>query len=349
MNTKITTKRDVAIIGGGPAGLTTAIMLARRGYDKIRVYERFSEPPPPDSPVWSSIESDRTYNIGISGRGQNVLKYVDAMNTIDQYSTSVMGRCYWEPDTPIDKPMELVWTNRSYTTKCIPRDCLTSCLIHEINTKYNSSIQIYFDSLCSSVTVQKFGDSETCNLDFYDIKNAETKKWSTQASWVIGTDGSQSAVRESMIKSMKNKFFYKKFDDKNIRVYRTIPLYFDQDSEILLKPSTTSMPPMVGLGLSSTTSPALSTSPITNENDNNNNIIDLHTTSTSTSTSTTTPFGITTNTNTNTKDTMKPTKWKGNLNYSVRTKVDINIDALPLKNGPYLGVILYRPWGEFLT
>ena len=43
---------------------------------------------------------------------------------------------------------------------------------------------------------------------------------------MIGTDGSQSSVRESMLKSMnKNQFFFKRYEDKNIRVYRTIPLY----------------------------------------------------------------------------------------------------------------------------
>ena len=39
-------------------------------------------------------------------------------------------------------------------------------------------------------------------------------------------------------------------------------------------------------------------------------------------------------------------KWRGDLNYSVRTKSDINIDALPTKEGPYYGVVLYRPWDD---
>ena len=74
-------------------------------------------------------------------------------------------------------------------------------------------------------------------------------------------------------------FFAKKYKDKNVRVYRTIPLYFDK-------------PP----------------SPTANNNNNSDR------------------------------------KWPINVNYSARSKYDINIDALPLKNGPYLGVVLYRPW-----
>ena len=37
------------------------------------------------------------------------------------------------------------------------------------------------------------------------------------------------------------------------------------------------------------------------------------------------------------------------INYSIRTKTDINLDALPTKEGIYLGVILYRPWDMRIT
>ena len=46
------------------------------------------------------------------------------------------------------------------------------------------------------------------------------------------------------------------------------------------------------------------------------------------------------------RDEKNGKKWRGDLNYSVRTKSDINIDALPTKEGPYYGVVLYRPWDE---
>lgn len=42
----------------------------------------------------------------------------------------------------------------------------------------------------------------------------------------------------------------------------------------------------------------------------------------------------------------KQIKWRRDLNYSCRTKSDINIDALPLADGVHLGIVLYRPWDE---
>jgi len=46
------------------------------------------------------------------------------------------------------------------------------------------------------------------------------------------------------------------------------------------------------------------------------------------------------------KSTKDAKNWRKDLNYSARTKSDINLDALPTKEGIYLGVLLYRPWDE---
>lgn len=71
---------STAIVGGGPTGLAVALMLARRGYRNVRVYERLAEPPPPASAEWGNPE--RSYNLGIGGRGQMALAKLGAAEKV---------------------------------------------------------------------------------------------------------------------------------------------------------------------------------------------------------------------------------------------------------------------------
>lgn len=71
---------STAIVGGGPAGLAVALMLARRGYRDITVLERLKEPPPPASEEWGNPE--RSYNLGIGARGQTSLAKIEAADRV---------------------------------------------------------------------------------------------------------------------------------------------------------------------------------------------------------------------------------------------------------------------------
>jgi hypothetical protein len=44
--------KKTIIVGSGPTGLFTSIMLARRGYGNIQVFDRLERPAAPDSPLW---------------------------------------------------------------------------------------------------------------------------------------------------------------------------------------------------------------------------------------------------------------------------------------------------------
>ena len=266
-------KRDLPspiIIGGGPTGLSCAITLARRGYTDIKVFDRLEEPPAPESDIWAS--GDRSYNIGISGRGQKFLKHIEVMDRLNKYSCDVVGRLDWNPGTAVDDPREIIYTTKNYKTKCLQRDRLAGLLLQECREKYNSQITIYHDVECTDVSWTEEKKTELCHLSLHNMGNGNVEKISS--SFVIGCDGATSALRTAMQQtSPKSKFDVKLYEDTNIRYYKTIPLHFP-------------------------------------------------------------------------KDKASKKKWRTDLNYSARTASDINIDALPTKDGPYVGVVLYRPWDE---
>src|SRR5262245_33067886 len=68
----------IALVGGGPAALVTAIALARRGVPTT-VFERDVHPA-----VAPRFNPDRSYTIDISGHGLNALRHVDACAYFDE-------------------------------------------------------------------------------------------------------------------------------------------------------------------------------------------------------------------------------------------------------------------------
>lgn len=262
---------NAIVIGGGPAGLASAIMLAQRGY-QVKVFDKAKQPLPADSPEWSNFVNERNYNIGLSGRGQKALKVLNVMDRIEKYTSSVNGRIDWTPERP-DVANEVNYEGKSYTTKCIQRDRLVAALLEEIHENYPEKISYSYDTDCRNVEwLRDENQREICLLTL--TKSSDpiipyNVTWIEKSAFVIGADGAQSLIRSIIHEDNKLKVF--KFEDKNVRVYRTIPMYLPD----------------------------------------------------------------------------KPTDKKvgrKDVNYSVRTKSDINFDALPTKEGIYLGVVLFRPW-----
>ena len=68
---------SIAIVGGGPAGLVTAIALARRGI-RTTVFDRDAHPE-----VAPRFNPDRSYTIDITGHGLRALRYIDATSYFD--------------------------------------------------------------------------------------------------------------------------------------------------------------------------------------------------------------------------------------------------------------------------
>ena len=200
--------------------------------------------------------------IGVNGRGQNVLKWLGVMNRLDEQAITVLGRKDWSPETKIEEASEtltVIGRDKSYYTKCISRDQLAAILYDEINAKYRDKVKVHFNVECTDVSWENENEpSEMCHLTLSQNNQAA---FTDSSDFVIGADGGNSKIRDVMEERGENNFKVKRYEDKNVRVYKTIPLNI---------PS------------------------------------------------------------------------KKFLNYSARTKSDVNIDALPIKQDLYLGVVLFR-------
>ncbi len=99
---------STAIVGAGPTGLFTAIVLARRGYQNITVYDRLPRPDDPSSPNWGNPY--RSYNLGLGARGQIALGAAEVWDSIEPFCAQAIGRKDWTPEQG-ERP-EQIYTER---------------------------------------------------------------------------------------------------------------------------------------------------------------------------------------------------------------------------------------------
>ncbi len=126
---------NAMVIGGGPSGLSSSIMLAQRGYH-VKCFEQRPKPTDVDAATWGDFNNDRSFILGLSGRGQQVLNDLGVLDRVDRYAQPVRGRGAIQPKGLQISP------NRSakYVTKCIERDRLAACLVAEIEEKYAAQV-----------------------------------------------------------------------------------------------------------------------------------------------------------------------------------------------------------------
>lgn len=277
-------------MGGGPTGLFTALMLARRGYQNITVYDRLPRPDDPSSPTWGNPY--RSYNLGLGARGQIALRAADAWESIEPFCAQAIGRKDWTPEQG-ERP-EQIYTDREYKTQVIQRDRIASCLLGELERKHGNQVSVWHSVECVGLTwldeatpgpeaspsSAEIGKKGVRLRLHRQCEGQELEQWTTEARWVVGADGVRSALRSALEvktgpgghqgQTQKERVRTIKLPERNEFVYKILPL---------------DLRPKYGTGPG----------------------------------------------------------WRPDLNYSARSKGEVTIEALPTREGIYVGVVLFRP------
>ena len=216
------------IVGAGPTGLVTAIMLARRGWKNVRVLEKRNKPEKANNAdVWG--DPQRSYNIGLSARGQLALQKYDLLDVATEYAKRVKGRCDFDKDgNPVEKLVQ-----KKFDTQVIQRDRLVAALLEEVESNYADSVTVEHGVAVNSCTFSESGDKATLEIfeckedgDYCDTKAKET----IETSLVIGAEGNAGKRGSAVIRAMdeskmcKTKMVKLKERIESTRVYKIIPI-----------------------------------------------------------------------------------------------------------------------------
>mmetsp|Transcript_37247 Transcript_37247/g.105094 ORF Transcript_37247/g.105094 Transcript_37247/m.105094 type:complete len:458 (+) Transcript_37247:47-1420(+) len=226
-------------------------MLARLGYQSIQVLERLPAPPTPDSSEWGN--PDRSYGLGINGRGQKTLKELGCWERIEARTADVNGSLEVKPNGECSIRLS---SQKKYVTKIIQRDRLVACLLEDIHEKYSGQVTVLHNTECTAAQWDAEGRSSsgiaplarlTCVTQ--SSEGGEEEVYEVETEFLVGADGFRSTIPTAMESAPGSSFKRVVFEDTNPRVYKTLKFFAAPEWRFDMNLSSSSADKEVGVNL----------------------------------------------------------------------------------------------------
>lgn len=194
---------SVLIAGGGPTGLATALMLARRGWTKITVLEKRTSA--------DYYEPDKSFNYLIDGRGQKLLDLLGLTESLSELGVP-NTEFYITRILPNGKrktsKLPLIDSNRK-TAYWIPRRAFVQWLYLEIKQHWQDCITIRFDTQCTEINA--ITTPEGTPLLEVVAQTSQGEMIRFEPFFLIGCDGVRSRVRTALNQWEHDRFEMQQF------------------------------------------------------------------------------------------------------------------------------------------
>ena len=188
----------IAIIGAGPAGLTMALALTRRGAGSVTIFDVSD-----DHSIAATYNPDRSYSIDITGHGYRAANYVNIVSRFDKELIPFLGFRYAVPSwlyryLPIYIPEN--YTGKGWTGS---RGDICRALLSELLSLKGSKPLILFN------TKAEILDAKIGNLRISSAKEGYT--YDECFDFIVAADGAGSLTRGKLI-NQDNSFTVLSYD-----------------------------------------------------------------------------------------------------------------------------------------
>ncbi len=209
-NNREKAEKVAIVVGGGPAGLATALMLAKTGWTNITVLEK--------RPSADFYEPDKSFLYLIDGRGQKFTDFIGLTEELPKFGV---------PSTEVS--FTIIQSNGSRKTSNIvpkgktsywlPRRSFLWLLYREIERNWQHCITVLFDTDCVEINkiatdVSRPGKSSGSDVaDAEGQRNDKSEKlqivarglkddstFAFEPDILVGCDGINSIVRQTLLK-----------------------------------------------------------------------------------------------------------------------------------------------------